>query len=124
MLPFVGCANIGVFGIRKEQTMDREIEGMVKVMCGVRKNFKSCKSCKSANPNTKAYCRIEHYAVLLCKNDYRKSTDVAREIIDLLREVQNDLQARDEFREASAIRYAIGQIETKYESEGADDGRI
>jgi hypothetical protein len=52
---------------------DKQIEEMVKVMCCDRKNFKSCKSCKSANPNTNAYCRMKHHAEALYNKGYRKA---------------------------------------------------
>ena len=53
---------------------DKQIDEMVKVMCGNREAYKTCKSCKLANVNAIAYCRIEHYAECLAKEGYRKAS--------------------------------------------------
>lgn len=52
--------------------MNKHIEEMVTLMCGELKNHKSCKACKSGNPNANAYCRIECYAESLYNAGYRK----------------------------------------------------
>ena len=108
---------------------DKQIDEMVKVMCGNREAYKTCKSCKLANVNAIAYCRIEHYAECLAKEGYRKASDVAREIFEEIEHLlDNYHSACHPIGAIEAYTYyegglgdAIADLKKKYESEGADD---
>lgn len=119
--------------------MNKQIDDMVTLMCEERKKHKSCKACKSGNPNENAYCRIEHYAEALYNADYRKASSVAREIFAeiakfIFSEIPNELmpiyKERD-FRDGvifgkreaffEVLNHLDNHLRKKYESEGADD---
>ena len=118
---------------------DKQIEEMVVLMCGERKKHKSCKACKSGNPNANAYCRIEHYAEILYNAGYRKASDVAREIFE---EIEQEIAAalksnykvlpqvidsyeiyhtvKGKISALCGIDGFIAELKKKYESEGKE----
>ena len=106
--------------------MNNQIEEIVALMCGERK---SCKACKSGNPNANAYCRIEHYAEALYNAGYRKTEDVAREIFE---EIEKLLKNQEAVTENARVKEVadwifhdylprkLAELKKKYESEGAE----
>lgn len=103
-----------------EQTMNKQIEEMVVLMCGERKKHKSCKACKSGNPNANAYCRIEHYAEALYNAGYRKSTDVAREIFEEIEGLMWDAVIGGKYPAKVINPDKYAELKQKYESEGEE----
>ncbi len=99
---------------------DKQIDEMVKLMCGNRKIFKSCKSCRTANPNANAYCRIENGAEILVSEGYRKASDVAREIMQDVRQTLLNMVLANSMGEIYDVEKRFSGIEKKYESEGAE----
>lgn len=99
---------------------DKQIDEMVKVMCGNREAYKTCKLCKSANVNAIAYCRIEHYAECLAKDGYRKASDVAEQIfVEIAKLIHRYIN--DDDYSFGEFAWDVGDLEQKYKSEGADD---
>ena len=92
--------------------MNKQIEEMARVMCGMNK---PCILCELQSP-----CLMRNCAHLLYAEDYRKTADVAMEIIDLLTEIGNYFMSRGDILQMGAIMAAIDTIKKKYESEGAD----
>lgn len=69
---------------------EKQIEEMTRIVCIQMRDYPklTCKKCKADNRSTNAYCRIQFEMERLYNAGYRKSTDVAREMIENL---ANDL---------------------------------
>jgi len=90
--------------------MNKQIEEMARTMCGEKEH--SCAECDSCN-----LCEFWIEAQILYANEYRKSTDVAREIFE---EIKKHL-VFNTYGIATISEKTFAELKKKYESEGADD---
>ena len=112
---------------------DKQIEEIVKDICPFYKEYGTCEQCNSELYIDDEPCYWECIAKCIVRNGYRKASDVAREISELIDDLY--LKARDvlekhlkdyspmySYREILTIvdilhRKTVEKIKTKYESE-------
>jgi ribosomal protein L37E len=90
--------------------MNKQIEEMAKII------NESEILCRTCGESTYTYCS-DAIAEYLYNADYRKSTDVAREIFE---EIEKTL-TKNRFRGTSCLLHDIAELKKKYESEGEID---
>lgn len=91
--------------------MNREIEEMGKVMCSEFRTSHCGNDCDCAN---------EEIAQRLYNAGYRKSTDVAREILQEVRQLLLNMVLANAMGETYDLEGKFAELQKKYESEGEE----
>lgn len=96
---------------------EEQIEEMAKTLC---EDYGNCKNCTLINPECENPCTVEDDCEKLYNAEYRKASDIAREIFEEIEYLiwQNDTHP------ASELREGIAELKKKYTETEKDDGKV